>query len=191
MFLQDCCVPGGSIQTFMSELLGLLASSSTGVGSLSSCAPKEGTAEKKRILFDFPLKQGRKDAATSNLVAESSLLKTKLAFPAPIIVHPLVGLTSVPDHLKLDLQTRARKGCTGGWKLIEELMTAENMGPDIPTARADDEISGFGRVQDEAQCAGVADDEIWEMVNPGLDRFLGFVRSSDDVALAVHGGERV
>ena len=68
-------------------------------------------------------------------------------------------------------------------------MAAENMGPDIPTARADDEISGFGRAQDEAQCAGVADDEIWEKVNPGLDRFLGFGRSSDDVVLAVRGGE--
>ena len=104
MFLQDCCVPG-AIQMFMLELLGLLASSSTGVGSLSSCMPKEGTAEKTQVLFDFPLKQGRKDTATSNLVVESSLPKTKLAFPAPIIVHPLVGLTRVPDHCKLDLQT--------------------------------------------------------------------------------------
>ena len=39
-------------------------------------------------------------------------------------------------------------------------MAAGNMGPDIPIARADDEISGFGRAQAEAQCAGVADDEI-------------------------------
>ena len=68
-------------------------------------------------------------------------------------------------------------------------MAAENMGPDIPTARADHETSGFGGAQAEAQCAGVADDEIWETVNPGLDRFLGFGRSSDDVALAVRGGE--
>ena len=68
-------------------------------------------------------------------------------------------------------------------------MAAENMGQDIPTARADDEISGFGRAQAEAQCAGVADDEIWETVNPGLNMLLGFRRSSDDVALAVRGGE--
>ena len=70
-------------------------------------------------------------------------------------------------------------------------MAAENMGPDIPTVGADDEISGFGRVQDEAQCAGVADNEIWETVNPGLDRFLRFGRSSDDVVLAESGREWV
>ena len=62
-------------------------------------------------------------------------------------------------------------------------MAAENMGPDIPTARADDETSGVGGAQAEAQCAGVADDEIWETVNPGLDRFLGFGRSADDVTI--------
>ena len=162
-----------------------------GMGPCRAARQKRDQQKKTRTLFDFPLKQGKKDAATSNLVAESSLPKTQLAFPAPIIVHPLVGPASVPDHHKLlDLQTRVRKGCTLGWKLIDELrMAAENMGPDIPTARADDEISGFGRAQAEAQCAGVADDEIWETVNPGLDRLLGFGRSSDDVALAVRGGE--
>ena len=65
------------------------------------------------------------------------------------------------------------------------------MGPDIATARADDKISGFRRVQAEAQCAGVADNKIWEMENPGLDRFLRFGRSSDDVVLAESGREWV
>ena len=129
MFLQDCCVPI-AIRTFMSELLGLLASSSTGVWVLVELRTKRGNSRKKtRTLFDFPLKQDHwKDAATINLVAGSSLPRTQLAFPAPIIVHPLVGPASVSDHRKLDLQTRARKGCTLGWKLIEELrMAAESM----------------------------------------------------------------
>ena len=158
-------------------------------GVLVELHTKRGNSRKKHTLFDFLLKQGKKDAATNNLVMGSSLPKTQLAFPAPIIIHPLVGPASVPDHHKLDLQTQVCKGCTLGWKLIELRMAAENMGPDIATARADDKISGFRRVQAEAQCAGVVDDKIWEMVNPGPDRFLRFGRSSDDVALAVCGGE--
>jgi hypothetical protein len=59
----------------------------------------------------------------------------------------LVRPASESDHRKLNLQNPERKGCASGWRLIGELRmaTAENMKPDIPTARADDEISGFGR----------------------------------------------
>ena len=85
---------------------------------------KREQQKKTHTLFDFLLKQGKKDAATSNLVAGSSLLKTQLAFPVPIIVHPLVGPASVSDHCQLDLQTQACKWCTLGWKLIEELRMA-------------------------------------------------------------------
>jgi len=68
-------------------------------------------------------------------------------------------------------------------------MAAENMGLDILTARVDGKMSGFRRAQAEAQCMGMADDEIWETVNPGLDRFLRFGRSSDDVVSVVCGRE--
>ena len=190
MFLQDFCCPECDPNVHVGTAGPAGLEQLRGMGPCRAARQKREQQKKTRTLFDFPLKQGKKDAATSNLVAGSSLPKTQLAFPAPIIDHRLVGPASVPDHRKLDLQTRARKGHTLGWKLTEELrMAAENMGPDIPTARADDETSGFGGAQAEAQCAGVADDEIWETVNPGLDRFLGFGRSADDVALAVRGGE--
>lgn len=63
------------------------------------------------------------------------------------------------------------------------------MGLEIPIAGLDDEISGFGRVRAEAECRGVADDEVWKMVNPGLDRFLGFGRSLEDIGAMVRRGE--
>ena len=76
-----------------------------GMGPCRAACQKREQQKKTHTLFDFPLKQGKKDAATSNLVAGSSLPKTQLAFPAPIIDHQLVGPASVPDHRKLDLQT--------------------------------------------------------------------------------------
>jgi len=94
---------------------------------LSSCTPKEGTAEKNMHLFDFALKQGKKDAATSDLVAGCLLLKTLLTFPAPIIVQPLVGPASEPNHHKLDLQTPECKGCMLGCKLNGELRMAADI----------------------------------------------------------------
>ena len=48
---------------------------------------------------------------------------------------------------------------------------------EVPIATEGDEILGFGRARAEAECASVPNDEVWEVVNPGLDRLLGFGRS--------------
>ena len=50
MFLQDCCVLS-VIQMFMSELLGLLASSSTGVWVLVELHTKRGNSRKKHAPY--------------------------------------------------------------------------------------------------------------------------------------------
>ena len=82
------------------------------------------------------------------------------------------------------------RGCKLGWKLIAELMAAaERIGLEVPTATESDEISGFGRVRAEAECTGVPDNEIWEAVNPGLDRLLGFGRPAVEVESIVRRGE--
>lgn len=36
---------------------------------------------------------------------------------------------------------------------------------------------------------GMADDKIWETVNPGLDQFLRFERSSDNIGSVICCGE--
>ena len=58
------------------------------------------------------------------------------------------------------------KGCELGRRLIAELrMAAEQLGEDVPIATESDEISAFGRATAEANCMGVARDEVWETVN--------------------------
>ena len=59
------------------------------------------------------------------------------------------------------------------------MAAAERMGLGVPVATGSDELSGFGRVRAEAaECMDVPDDEISEIVNPGLDRLLGFGKSA-------------
>jgi hypothetical protein len=39
-----------------------------------------------------------------------------------------------------------------------------------------------------AQCLNLPNDEVWEVVNPGLDRLLGFGRTLDDIQSIVRRG---
>jgi len=55
------------------------------MGPCQAAHQKREQQKKTCTLFDFALKQGKKDAATSDLVAGCLLLKTLLTFPAPII----------------------------------------------------------------------------------------------------------
>ena len=54
------------------------------------------------------------------------------------------------------------------------------------------EISAYtGRDDAEAHCAGILNnDEIWEKINPGLDRLLGFGRSMDDIQSLIRRGPK-
>jgi hypothetical protein len=106
---------------------------------------------------------------------------------------PVTASTS-SDNLSRPVQQPAqteRTGCKFGWKLVAELMmAAERMGLEVPIATESDEISGFGRVRAEAECMGVPNDEIWEVVNPGLDRILGFERPVNEIESIVRRGEK-
>ena len=83
------------------------------------------------------------------------------------------------------------KGCELGRKLIAELrMAAEQLGEDIPIATESNKISVFGQATAEANCMGVMTEEVWETVNPVLDRFLGFRRPLVEIKLLVCHGER-
>ena len=39
-----------------------------------------------------------------------------------------------------------------------------------------------------AQCLNIPNDEVWEVVNPGLDRLLGFGRTLDDIQSIIRQG---
>ncbi|KAF8154984.1 hypothetical protein B0H34DRAFT_676656 [Crassisporium funariophilum] len=70
-----------------------------------------------------------------------------------------------------------RSGCELGRKLIAELKrAAKRMGQKVPIATESDKILAFKLARAEAECTGIANDEIWEVVNPALDRLLGFRR---------------
>jgi len=83
------------------------------------------------------------------------------------------------------------KGCELGRKLIAELRTAaEQLGEDVPIATESNEISAFGWATAEANCMGVMTEEVWETVNPVLDRFLGFRRPLVEIKSLARWGER-
>jgi hypothetical protein len=50
-----------------------------------------------------------------------------------------------------------------------------------PEVRATDELAGFNRCAALTICATVTQDELWENVNPALDRMLRFGRSSVEI----------
>ena len=103
---------------------------------------------------------------------------------------PVTASTSSDDWPRQGQQTETeRKGCKLGWKLIAELKAAaEGMGIDVPIATEGDDISGFGRARATSECASVPNDEVWEVVKPGLDRLLGSGRSVVEVESIVRRG---
>jgi len=59
--------------------------------------------------------------------------------------------------------------------LVTELKETENcMNMTVPLGKEGNEISYFTAERERVQCMGVDKMEIWEVVNPNLDRFLGF-----------------
>jgi len=47
-----------------------------------------------------------------------------------------------------------------------------------------------GRGNAEAHCAGVDNDELWEVINPGLDRLLSFGRPRNEVQSIIWHGPK-
>ena len=59
----------------------------------------------------------------------------------------------------------------------------------VPLGKEGDEISYFTAERVRVQCMGVDKMEIWEVVNPDLDRFLGFGKSASKVQSLVCWGD--
>ena len=143
---------------------------------------KEGK-NRIRTLFEVGMKKA-KDIPLLPTQPEASASKTRhpLSVPSPVIIHP--------SQLQAE-KTKERQGCVLGWEIIDRLrLAAQRIESKVPSAEEGDEILTYaGRANAELHCAGVSnEDEIWEMINPGLDRLLGFGKTVDEIRSIIRGG---
>lgn len=72
---------------------------------------------------------------------------------------------------------------------MTKLKEAEDrMDVTIPLGKDGDEISSFDVERAKSQCMAVAKDEVWEIINPQLDRSLGFGRSTSEIQSLLRRG---
>ena len=84
----------------------------------------------------------------------------------------------------------AHTGCHEAWLLLDHLHTEISI---VHEALEDNEgneltLAGYNRCAMLSICADIPKDEVWENVDPGLDRILGFGRPKGEVAAMVCGG---
>jgi len=84
---------------------------------------------------------------------------------------------------------KRRNGCPDGWLLLDRLHAAiGNIPCNIPEGKQGDELASFNHNTALTACARIPLDELWENLNPGLDRMLGFGRPMDEIqAIIQHG----
>ena len=137
---------------------------------------------KIQTLFEVGVKKA-KDVPQLPVPKASASTRKPLAVPLPIIVHPTQFNSSEVMQYE-GMQVKERQGCPLGWEIIDCLWLAtQRVDLNSPVAEEADKISEYaGRAKAEAHCAGISNnDEIWEMINPGLDRLLGFGRSRGEI----------
>ena len=95
-------------------------------------------------------------------------------------------------HRAMSQATRTRTGCHEAWLLLDRLRAEINI---VHEALEDNEgnelsLAGYNRSAVLSVCADVPKDEVWENVNPGLDRILGFGKPKGEIAAMVRGGRK-
>ncbi|KAH9068269.1 hypothetical protein EDB83DRAFT_2222807, partial [Lactarius deliciosus] len=86
--------------------------------------------------------------------------------------------------------TPARRGCRDAWLLLDRLHNEIGKVPDdvLEDGEGNEpsyELSGYNKMAALSICADVPQDELWENVNPGLDRILGFRRPQEEIVAMV------
>jgi hypothetical protein len=77
----------------------------------------------------------------------------------------------------VDQEQNARQGCTIARTLLRRLQEATHgleHDQRIAIGAVEDELTYFSQDSAAAACSDVGDDKVWEVVNPSLDRLLGF-----------------
>jgi hypothetical protein len=163
---------------------------------MATCERKQKEKKKGKIrtLFEVGVKKTSDIASSSTTTPLPSSINHHIP---PIIVHPTDVLNRDHSHSE-DLLvlhphentgTSRRQGCNFALDLLRQLKDAERtMGSNIPVGQQGDEIAAYGKVSAMAQCLNIPNDEVWEVVNPGLDRLLGFGRALDDIQSIVRRG---
>jgi hypothetical protein len=83
-----------------------------------------------------------------------------------------------------------RKGCRDGWRILDQLRGAIGSIPsNVPEAKSSDELAGYNRSTALSACSGIPQEEIWENINPGLDRMLGFGRPKSEIQDLIRRGK--
>lgn len=94
--------------------------------------------------------------------------------------------TNVHETEKEDPQvTHTRQGCSKAWLLLDRLHTEIRSVRDALEDCEGNELSGYSRSAALLLCADVPQDEVWENVNPGLDRILGFGRPQREIVAMI------
>ena len=84
---------------------------------------------------------------------------------------------------------KRRKGCPDGWLLLDRLQAAiGNIPCNIPEGKQGDELASFNRNAGLMACAGIPLNELWENLNPSLDRLLGFRRPMNEIQAIIRRG---
>jgi hypothetical protein len=84
----------------------------------------------------------------------------------------------------------AQSGCCEAWLLLDRLCTEIVNVHEALEDKEGNELSlaGYNRSAALSICTDVPKDEVWENVNPGLDRILGFGRPKVEIAAMIRGG---
>ena len=162
----------------------------------ATCERKQKDKKNANIctLFDVGIKKTSDIATSSTTTPSTSSINHYIP---PIIVPPDASVNREHSESSSDdllnpsenWNTSRRQGCDFGWDLLQQLKDAErSMGSNIPIGQQGDKIAAYGRESAIAQCLNIPDDEVWEVVNPGLDRLLGFGRALDDIQSIIRRG---
>jgi len=154
---------------------------------------KKGEKDSKTLtLFSFLQRQDKETAlATSETLRKEE--KQKATRSSLILVgsstHPPLDEDIAEGHHEKTIETENRKGCQQAWLLLGQLRNAIKTIPhSTPEGRPTDELARFSRYAASTVCAAVSQDELWETVNPALDRMLGFGRSNQEIQELIRRG---
>jgi hypothetical protein len=73
---------------------------------------------------------------------------------------------------------------------LREAVDTLELNTDVEYAKEGDKLAEYNREMAISTYGTVTNEEIWELINPNLDRMLGFRRTPEDICIALGRGER-
>ena len=164
---------------------------------------------KNLTLFSLMRRQDRREPTEAEIVREAE--RKEATSSSRIVVGPPAA-TPLPDPYRdgpmlegsQDLNRRVigeegessvdripgrRKGCRDAWLLLDQLHAVIRTIPcNVSEGKQGDELASYNRSAALTACAEISVDELWENINPGLDRMLGFGRPNDEIKAIVRRG---